>query len=83
MKNILFVMVLFLSGLSGCVNYKRPTNIHIISIRIDRSENNQAKYGIKLDHGEGFQKEFTYFIDTIGKFNVGDTLILVKKQTKK
>lgn len=80
MKNILFVMILLLSG---CVKYKRPTNIHISSICIDRSENNQAKYGIRLDHGEGFQKEFTYFIDTIGKFNVGDTLIFVKKQTKK
>lgn len=80
MKNILFVMILLLSG---CVNYKRPTNIYIRSICTDRLENNQAKYKIRLDHGEGFQKEFTYFIDTIGKFNVGDTLILVKKQTKK
>ena len=82
MKNILFVMILLLSG---CVNYnyKRPTNIYISSICTDRSENNQTKYKIRLDHGEGFQKEVTYFIDTIGKFNVGDTLIFVKKQTKK
>lgn len=80
MKNILFVMILLLSG---CVNYKRPTNIHISSIGTDRSENNQAKYKIQLDYGEGFPKEVTYFIDTIGKFNVGDTLTFVKKQTKK
>lgn len=71
MKKYIFFYILFLLG--GCVMKRYPPEMVVESITIDSRDKMFATYVLERSG------EYIYLVDSLGMYNVGDTLI-IKKQ---
>lgn len=78
MKKILLLLISILC-LTGCVRYNATKDTWIVTdVSICSMPSYECVYTLK-DYSDNTYESTTYFIDKVGKFAVGDTLILVKK----
>ena len=78
MKKILLLLISILC-FTGCVTYNATKDAWIVTnVSINSISSHECRYTLK-DYSGGTYNTETYIIDEVGKFAVGDTLILVKK----
>lgn len=77
----LFVMLFTITLLFSCEGFDtKEYNVKMYVKGIKELRDNYGFYDITIryPHNTEFNKTF-FIIDTLGKYNVGDTLILIKK----
>lgn len=77
----LFVFLIITTLLFSCEGFDtQKYNVKMYVKEIKELRDNYGFYDITIryPHNTEFNKSFT-IIDTLGKYNVGDTLILIKK----
>lgn len=85
MKNLflLFFTILFLNNCDNSCKNQKQTQLTKSCIIIDEITNyNRYPELVKYSIDNGEERSYlnlSYFYDSIGKFNIGDTLIFVKK----
>lgn len=77
MKQILFLLLCLILNSCACENTPTKAQARPIITDVSRLDKIFAKY--KIDNGiDHYEYDFGWFVDSIGKFDVGDTLKIIK-----
>lgn len=78
MKKIIIILSILLSSCTANIGDLRTRTLIVTDADISSIKNNSATYTARLYHGDTYTDSIV-FTDDIGKYNVGDTIKIVKR----
>ena len=77
-----YIIVILIFLLSGCESNECDPSEYFIVRNIEIKNEQIVRYTAKSPNNSFIEHKFIYFYDKMGKYNIGDTLIIVKKNER-